>query len=365
MKRVLLIITFGLLSTTGHCSESDAAPADQGAAALATLQQAGHRTNPFLEENHQRRERLQRVRSSSAPATLSHTPSTAAPGALKKIKTRHDLTTLADDETDEELQDVFSPKKNTPTLEITPCLGELLTAGKTVANYNAGRRIIPAAALPLIAWIGSKTHWAQACFPALFPRSGTSTVIACSLAALATGAAAWAFKDSIAAGIHTKEAFKQMELSQRELAAMANQIEELRKNQLQSESQQQAMEKLLQETLTNAANARQGLEGLQRIVQALVAQIQGDLGNAVHIREVVELKKRVTALEAVLAQISLNQMSQADAQVPNLDDMAQQAKELAKAAQQFARTDDQQANEAFATAAVTEAKKKKKRFGLW
>ena len=156
-----------------------------------------------------------------------------------------------------------------------------------------------------------------------------------------------------------------MELSQRELVEMAHKIEQLRNSNREVENRQADMERLLQETRTNAANARQGLEGLQAGVEDLVKQIKGDLGNAVHIREVIALKERVTDLEAVLTQISLNQMSQADAQAPDLDAMARQAKELAQGAQRFARTDDKQANEAFATAAVEEAKKKKKRFGLW
>ncbi len=385
MKRVLLIITFGLLSTTGHCSESEAAPADQNTA-LATLREAGQRTNPFNDRpGGLPRNRFERTQSD---------PGTPTSGALKKSKSNRDLTKLDNPllqqqtpttNADDDNRDVFtpdpndplwigvpngqretvSPKYTMPPLEITSCLGELLTARKTIADHNARTRIIPAAALPLLAWAGSKTNWAKELFPALFPRSGTSTVIAFSLAGLVLGAAAWAFKDSIAAGIHTKAAFKQMELSQRELAEMAHKIEQLRTSNLEVKNRQADMERLLQETRKNAANARQGLEGLQTSVQALVAQIKGDLGNAVHVREVEDLKERVTALEAVLAQISLNQMSQTDAEVPNLDAMVLQAQELAQGAQRFARTDDKKANEAFADAAVTEAKKKKKRFGLW
>ena len=184
MKRVLLIIACNLVATTA-CTE--AAPADPGAAALATLQQAGARTNPFLEDGQQEpkphRNRLHRERSLSEPATPTHTPSTAAARALKKVKAHHNLTQLelkndqnssdADDKTDEELEDVFdsdnqeqretvSPEYTIPPLEITSCLGELVTARYGLAAYGAGRRIIPATALPVIAWLGSRTHWAQA-----------------------------------------------------------------------------------------------------------------------------------------------------------------------------------------------------------
>jgi hypothetical protein len=239
------------------------------------------------------------------------------------------------------------------------CLGELFAADKEI---GAERRMKKGAvgSLAAVALYGAtKTSAVQELFPELFPRSGMSSLIGYTLAGLVVSGSAWVGLDYLRSLQYTASAQKDMHRAAHELAKLKTILEELKSSQLEAEDKRKELETKVKEAHANSVAARESMEATESGVTELIKQMKGDLGNAVHIKEVVALKNRVSEMEELLQEVSLKQLRYATEGEPQIDKLARKAAELAQAARRFERTEDQSANTQFVEKIKAENKKKR------
>lgn len=373
MKRVLLIIAYSLVTTTNHCAAAAAADKKPDTEALDLLEDAHRRENPFL-GNPPTLPYAPALRKCQSDSCLARSPNKLKRRTLKRSTGMNDLRNLShtsspdnvfsdsDDDDDDNQGDVSSllrfsspaPQLNLPAqkepLEITSCLGELVTAHKAVRPFWDPRKIVPASALPVVGWIGCKTPWAQRLLPNLFTRSGPSPIVTYSLAILTGAVGLWVAKDRVLAHIYIRAAQDNLISLQRELVTMQKQIVALQKMQNTSEEKITNMRLKVEEIVTTVKNIGENTEHLIRNVGGLVALIKSRLAYAVHIKEVDVLKARLTIIEQLLE----------SKEKIDLAALAQAAEQLLDDTTHLARTDDHAKNAAFAQQVVEEKREEEK-----
>ncbi|MFT6765964.1 MAG: hypothetical protein ACJAZS_000861 [Alteromonas naphthalenivorans] len=176
-------------------------------------------------------------------------------------------------------------------------------------------------------------------------RSATSTLITIGLGTIVSTGGLWVAADMYKAYQYGRDAKTNIDQALEELKNLKSMLEQLKVHQAEFSTEHLAMKDMVAAAHTNATAARTSMEGAELSIVTLVQNMQGDMKDVVHVKEVIALKKRMAGMEELLQIIALKDLQDAANVGPDFDTMVTQATELEEAANRFVKTDDQPKSE--------------------
>lgn len=242
-------------------------------------------------------------------------------------------------------------------------LGELMAANKAIATHKGKERgIVTAGAVSVIYGI-SKAGLAQAYFPYLFPRSGTSTAIAWTIGGIVVSGSAWVGISYARSLFALGDAHADLQKALAEIGKTSAALADLQANHARFTEVQGEMAEKLTEAKINAFAAKQSMQGAEHDLQEFIKTLE--LNDGKHAQVVTMLVKRVNDLEGLTQELTLDKLREKATDGPQLDDLARMAQDLEAKTGLFAKRDDIQKNMATAAEAVVTHKKKRGFLKSW